>query len=184
MNEAPPAVEEASQARPAALPFLAKYGRFVLVGLSGVVVNLLAFAAVLDLLSPSPTFNLYSSLLRSASSTSFNALANFLASAAAFAVATLWNFTWNNLWTFRPRIGHRHALPRRLGLYYGVSLGSLAVNEVVLFGASLLVPPLFGQALGIALGSVVGFAGNHRFTFAEAELAEAPADQRGAGPRT
>lgn len=149
---------------------LTKYGKFVLVGLTGVVVNLVVFALTLDALSPSPTFDLYSSLLHSASVVSSNALDNFLASAAAFVVATLWNFAWNNLWTFRSRVGHRHPIGVRVGLYYGVSLGSLAVNEIVLFVVSLAFPPLYGQALGIGLGSIVGFAGNHRFTFAEADL--------------
>ncbi len=154
----------------ALLPFLRRYGRFVLVGLTGVIVNLVVFASVLDAISPSPTFNLFTSLVHFASTSSSNALDNFLASAVAFAGATLWNFVWNNLWTFRARVGHRHSLKRRLGLYYGVSLGSLAVNEAVLFGASLLFPPLLGQALGIAVGSLVGFTGNHRVTFAEISL--------------
>ena len=149
---------------------LAKYGKFVVVGLTGVVVNLIVFAFVLDAISPSPTFNLYSSLIHSASTVSSSALDDLAASVVAFVVATLWNFAWNNVWTFRSRVGHRHPISVRIGLYYGVSIGSLAVNEVVLFVLSLAFPPLYGQALGIALGSVVGFAGNQRFTFAEADL--------------
>lgn len=156
---------------PVRLPFLARYGRFLLVGLTGVVVNLLVFATVLDVISPSPTFNPWRSLVHLASATAPNPVAYLFGSAVAFVVATLWNFAWNNLWTFRTAVGHRHPLPRRVGLYYTVSLGSLAVNEVVLLAASLLFPPLYGQALGIVAGSIVGFAGNHRFTFAEAELA-------------
>jgi len=151
-------------------PFLAKYGKFLLVGLTGVLVNLIVFTLVLDRLSPSPSFDLIRSVLRSASVTSSNPVDNFIASAVAFAVATLWNFALNNLWTFRTERGHRHRLSYRLGLYYGVSLGSLGVNEVVLFALSFAIPPLFGQAVGIVAGSVVGFAGNYRVTFAEAEL--------------
>lgn len=149
---------------------LTRYGKFMVVGLTGVVVNLIVFALVLDAISPSPTFNLFSSLWHSASTISSNALDNFLASAAAFVIATLWNFAWNNVWTFRSPAGHRHPIGMRIGLYYGVSLGSLAVNEIVLFLVSFRFPPLYGQALGILLGSVVGFAGNRRFTFAEADL--------------
>jgi putative flippase GtrA len=160
--------------RPAAtpLPFLAKYGKFLLVGLTGVVVNLIVFTTTLDAISPSPTFNLYSNLLRFATTSSSNAFDNLAASAVAFAVATLWNFVFNNLWTFRTKVGHRHPFSHRLGLYYGVSLGSLAVNEVVLFVASWFLAPLVGQAIGIIIGSVVGFTGNHRYTFAEAELGQ------------
>lgn len=154
---------------PGRLPSLAKYGRFLLVGLTGVVVNLLVFVAVLDLVSPTPRTSLTASLFHTVALTSARTLDDLLASVAAFAVATLWNFAWNNAWTFRSRVGHRHPVHRRLGLYYGVSLGSLAVNEVVLFGAILILSPLYGQALGIALGSVVGFVGNQRFTFAERE---------------
>jgi putative flippase GtrA len=158
------------------LPFLAKYGKFLLVGLTGVLVNLIVFAYALDAISPSPTFNLVESLLHFASTRSSDPVANFIASAAAFVVATLWNFTLNNLWTFRTATGHRHPLHHRLGLYYGVSLGSLAVNEVVLFVVAFFLPPLFGQGIGIVAGSVVGFAGNYRVTFAESSLEASPRD--------
>ena len=147
--------------------FLTKYGKFLIVGLTGVVVNLIVFALTLDGISPSPTFNLIGSLLRSATTRTANPLDDFVASAVAFVVATLWNFLWNNLWTFRAAGSHRHPFHHRLGLYYGISLGSLAVNEGVLFGLALLVPPLLAQAVGILAGSVVGFFGNYRVTFAE-----------------
>ncbi len=150
-------------------PFLAKYGQFVLIGLTGVVVNLIVFSLVLDSLSANPTHDLVQSFLRSTSTSGSNPVDNFLASAIAFAVATLWNFTFNNLWTFRTTRGHRHPFRHRLGLYYGVSLGSLAVNEVVLFGLGFALAPLYGQAVGILAGSLVGFAGNYRLTFAEAD---------------
>ncbi len=149
-------------------PFLAKYGRFLLVGLSGVALNLVVFAYALDVISPSPTFNLVRDILDSASTRGGNPVDYLAASAIAFAVATLWNFTFNNLWTFRAPNGHHHRLSHRLGLYYGVSLASLAVNEVVLFALGFFVPPLLGQGVGIVAGSVVGFAGNVRVTFREA----------------
>jgi putative flippase GtrA len=155
-------------------PFLVKYGRFLLVGLSGVAINLVVFAYSLDLISPSPTFNLIHDLLNSASTRGGNPVDYLAASAIAFAVATLWNFTFNNLWTFRAPNGHHHRFTHRLGLYYGVSLASLAVNEVVLFGLAFFVPPLIGQAIGIIGGSVVGFAGNMRVTFREAAIDTVP----------
>jgi putative flippase GtrA len=149
---------------------LAKYGKFVLVGLTGVVVNLVVFTFTLDAISPGPTLNFYSSLVHFAATTSADPLLDFVASAVAFGGATLWNFTLNNLWTFRTSVGHRHPPIRRLGLYFGVSLGSLAINEAVLFVAVFFVSPLIGQGIGIVAGSVVGFAGNYRYTFAEATL--------------
>ncbi len=149
-------------------PFLARYGKFLLVGLTGVVVNLIVFTVTLDAISPRPTYDLYANLWKFASTSSSNPVDNLVASAVAFAVATLWNFALNNLWTFRSTVGHRYRLSHRVGLYYGVSLGSLAVNEVILFVASLYIAPLIGQAIGIVAGSVVGFVGNRRYTFAEA----------------
>lgn len=136
-------------------------------GLTGVVVNLIVFAFTLDAISPSPTFNLVQSLLHFASTRTVNPLDDFLASAVAFVVATLWNFLLNNVWTFRSLTGHRHPFSHRLGLYYGVSLGSLGVNEAILFLMGYFVAPLIGQTVGIVAGSVVGFAGNYRVTFAE-----------------
>jgi putative flippase GtrA len=160
---------------PAARPlFLAKYGKFLLVGLTGVVVNLIVFALVLDAISPSPTFNLLASVLRSASTHSVDPIADFAASAVAFVVATLWNFLFNNLWTFRASGTHRHPFSHRLGLYYGVSLGSLAVNEAVLFALAFSTAPLIAQGVGIVAGSVVGFIGNYRVTFAEAPTSPGP----------
>jgi putative flippase GtrA len=165
-----PTALEADRSGGGPYPFLAKFGKFAVVGVTGVVVNLIVFATTLDAISPRPTFDLYANLVRFASSPSSNPLDNFIASAVAFLVATLWNFTLNNLWTFRAKVAHRFGLAHRLGLYYGVSLGSLAVNEAVLFVASFYLPPLLGQLIGIVAGSVIGFAGNYRFTFAEANL--------------
>jgi len=147
------------------------YGKFLIVGLTGVVVNLAVFVLTVDTISRTPLSNFYSSLLHFASKTAANPVLYFVGSAVAFAVATLWNFALNSLWTFRTEVGHRHSPTRRLGLYFGVSLGSLGVNEVVLLATETVIPPLIGQGFGIIAGSVVGFFGNSRLTFAEAESA-------------
>ncbi|MGI0129149.1 MAG: GtrA family protein [Thermoplasmata archaeon] len=154
--------------------FLVKYGKFFLVGLTGVIVNLVVFTFALDAISPSPTFNFITSVSNFLSQTIANPTDALIASAIAFAVATLWNFAWNNAWTFHNPMRHRHRVEYRLALYYAVSLVSLAVNEIVLFLSSHALPPLYGQAIGILLGSVVGFAGNYRLTFAAAEMLGAP----------
>jgi len=147
---------------------LVRYGKFLVVGLTGVVVNLAAFVLTVDSISHTPLSNFYSSLIHLASKTAPNPELNLLGSAVAFAVATLWNFVLNSLWTFRTEKGHRHPPSLRLGLYFGVSLGSLAVNEVVLYATQTVLPPLIGQGFGIVAGSIVGFLGNARYTFAEA----------------
>jgi putative flippase GtrA len=145
---------------------LGRYGRFLLVGLTGALVNLAVFVLVVDSLSGQPISNFVPSILRFASTAAPQPLLYLAGSAGGFGVATLWNFTWNNLWTFRTDEDRRHSPSRRLELYFGVSLGSLAVNEVVLFATQLVLPPLFGQGIGIVAGSVVGFFGNRRYTFA------------------
>ena len=146
---------------------LVRYGQFLLVGLTGVVVNLAVFVVTVDTITHTPLSNFYSSILHFASKTAPNPVLYFEASAVAFVVATLWNFTLNSLWTFRTAVGHEHPPAHRLGLYFGVSLGSLTVNEVVLLATQLVLPPLIGQAIGIVAGSTVGFLGNSRVTFAE-----------------
>jgi putative flippase GtrA len=148
-----------------------RYGKFLLVGLSGTVVNLVVFVLVVDELSGTSLSNFVSSVLHFASKTAPNPAVYLLGSAVGFFVATLWNFGWNNFWTFRTFREQRYSSPRRLGLYFGVSLGSLAVNEIVLLATQLVLPPLLGQGIGIIAGSVVGFFGNNRYTFAEARRA-------------
>jgi len=129
------------------------------------------FVLVVDGLSGTSVTNFYASVLHFASKTAPNPELYLVGSAVAFAVATLWNFTLNSLWTFRTEADRRHSPTRRLGLYFGVSLGSLAVNEAVLFATQAVLPPLIGQGFGIVAGSVVGFWGNNRYTFAEVPTA-------------
>lgn len=175
LGDADPSAMVTSQPEPeAALPHrrasgILTYGKFLIVGLTGVVVNLAVFVVTVDAIARTPVTNFYSSFLHFASKTAANPVLYFIGSAVAFAVATFWNFALNSLWTFRTEVGHRHSRSRRLGLYFGVSLGSLAINEAVLFVAEAAIPPLFAQGLGIIAGSVVGFVGNSRWTFAEAE---------------
>jgi len=150
---------------------LVRYGKFLVVGLTGVVVNLAAFVLTVDAISHTPVTNFFSSVLSFASRTAANPGLYFVASAVAFVVATLWNFALNSIWTFRTEADHRHSPTRRLGLYFGVSVGSLSVNEVVLFATGTILPPLIGQGVGILAGSAVGFVGNNRYTFAEVQQA-------------
>jgi putative flippase GtrA len=149
-----------------------KYGKFLVVGLTGFVVNLIIFTLVLDAISPGPSPGFFESIAHFLSETSPNPIDSLIASAVAFVVATFWNFTLNNAWTFRTRLRRRHSLGYRLALYFAVSMGSLAINEIVLALSSTTLPPLYGQGVGIVAGSLVGFLGNARITFAEAEAVE------------
>ena len=150
---------------------LVRYGKFVIVGLTGVFVNLVVFVLTIDSVTGTPLSNFFGSTLHLASETAPNPVLNFAASAVAFVVATLWNFALNSIWTFRTMGMRRHSPTRRLGLYFGVSLGSLSVNEIILLASETILPPLIGQGFGIIAGSVVGFVGNRRYTFAETQLA-------------
>lgn len=153
---------------PPASGLMVRYGKFLIVGLTGVVVNLIVFVLVLDAIHPGDLAALIALSTRLKGGAQFAALDLIAASCGAFVVATLWNFTLNNRWTFRSRIGHRHPVGRRMQFYYLVSLGSLAVNEVVLYVLDPHFAPIAAQGVGIIAGSVVGFVGNQEITFREA----------------
>lgn len=119
--------------------------RFMTVGASGYVVNLVVFSLAFGL----------------------GGLNHFVASAIAFGVAVTNNFTWNRLWTFRAtatdgRPGEQ--APR----FLAVSVAGLAVNLAAL---GLMVdvaglPEIPSQALAVALALPVNFLGNRLWTFA------------------
>jgi putative flippase GtrA len=118
---------------------------FLVVGVSGVFVNLSVFV-LLGLRLGSTVGALY------------------LASAGAFLVALCWNFLWNRAWAFAGRGGRSTAY--HLGLYGVIQAGVLGVNEAVLgaavrFGASNVE----GQVIGIIAGSALGYTANLRWNF-------------------
>jgi putative flippase GtrA len=166
-----PAVDRDVHGTPSGARELVRYGKFVIVGLTGVFVNLTVFVLTIDEATGTPLSNFFASTFHLASATSPNPVLNFGASTLAFIVATLWNFALNSVWTFRTRGVRKHSPTRRLGLYFGVSLGSLSVNELILLSSETVLPPLIGQGVGILAGSVVGFFGNRRYTFAETNFA-------------
>jgi len=149
-----------------------RYGKFLIVGLTGVVVNLIVFVLVLYAIRPTDLDGLVALATHLTGGSRVAAIDLIAASCGAFVVATLWNFNLNNLWTFRTTRGHRHAVGRRMQIYYLVSLGSLAVNEVALYLLTAHFAPIAAQGIGIIAGSVVGFVGNQQLTFVE--LAPSP----------
>jgi putative flippase GtrA len=129
---------------------LIKYAKYGLVGLTGTVINFVVFTIALRELPHQAT-------------------SDFIASVAAFGVAVISNFTWNNLWTFKTNGGHVHALHVKLSFYIFVSLGALAINEAALFLLSFIITPYIGQLTGILCGSVFGFLISRRYVFVEKE---------------
>ena len=118
---------------------------FLIVGISGVFVNLCVFT-LLD-------FKLGTV-----------AGSYLLASAGAFVVAMGWNFLWNRAWAFAGR-GDR-STAYHLTVYGVIQAGALAVNLVVLAaGVDVGVSHLDSQLAGIILGSILGYAANLKWNF-------------------
>ena len=131
----PPAADRVARAVPRPL-------RFVMVGGSGVVVNLVAFAG-----------------LHGAGA------AAVPAAAGAFAAALANNFWWNRAWTFSARCAgtaRRHAA-RFLTVSAGAfSVTAFAVSVARAEGAALLV----AEAVAIAVAAPLSYAANRAWTFA------------------
>lgn len=117
-------------------------GRFVAVGASGYVVNLIVFAACVHLMG-----------------------INYkLAAVVAFAVSVMNNFWWNRHWTFGAKAYH----PVQQGLkFFAVSLVTFGFSYVVLVslvdGAGLA--KVVAQAISIAAGTPLSFVGQKLWSF-------------------
>ncbi len=117
-------------------------GRFVAVGASGYVVNLVVFAVCVHGL----------------------AIDYKLAAVIAFVVSVLNNFWWNRHWTFSARQAH----PVQQGLrFFAVSLVTFGFTYVVLVslvdGAGLA--KLVAQAISIVAGTPLSFVGQKLWSF-------------------
>lgn len=118
--------------------------RFALVGLSGTVVNLAAFSALLRL-----------------------GLSKYLASPAAIELSIIGNFLLNNFWTFRHRRGGTVIQARALKFNL-VSLLSLVVSYGTFLALGVLAPrlsPQLDQLIGIVPAMLLNYFGNAYWTF-------------------
>jgi putative flippase GtrA len=124
---------------------LVRLPAFVIVGVSGVFVNLCIFTL----------FGIHFGT---------TTLLTLLGSVASFGGALGWNFLWNRAWAFEGR-GERSAA-YHLALYGVIQASALGVNLIVLaLGVTLGVGALESQLIGVLLGSGLGFAANMRFNF-------------------
>lgn len=120
--------------------------KFGVVGASGYVVNLVVFAALVELAGTG----------------------HITAAVGAFLVAVTNNFLWNRQWTFRADAAGGH--PAHQGArFLIVSLIAFVVNLVVL---ELLVTAaglgeIASQAIAVAVSMPVNFAGNKLWTFTQ-----------------
>lgn len=116
--------------------------RFLAVGASGYVVNLVTFAICVHAIG----------------------IDYRLAAVLAFLVALTNNFVWNRHWTFDAREGHAGAQAVR---FVVVSVGAFLVNlgvlELLVAGADVAKVP--AQALAIIAAMPVNFLGNKLWTF-------------------
>ena len=118
--------------------------KFLLVGATGVVVNLGAFWLLLHA-----------------------AIGKYLASPIAVELSILSNFLWNNSWTFRHRTARRSFLMRGL-TFNAVSILALCVSFGTFLLGSWLMPatsPMVLQFASIIPATLVNYYGQSRLTF-------------------
>src|SRR3954465_6990322 len=112
-------------------------GKFLLVGLSGYVVNLAVFTFSLKVLS----------------------VHHIAAAPIAFAVAVTNNFWWNRHWTFAAGEGHAGFQAARFFTVSVVAfLIQVALLELLISSAGM--PKVLAQAVSLALATPVNFVGN------------------------
>ncbi len=90
-----------------------------------------------------------------------------LASIGAFFAASLNNFTWNKVFTFRDTVRGAAAVTRQYLKFLSVTLLGLGVNLAVLVALVelALLQPLAANLAGIVLATMVNFLGNKLFAF-------------------
>jgi dolichol-phosphate mannosyltransferase len=117
-------------------------GKFLLVGLSGYVVNLAVFTFSLQVLS----------------------VHHIAAATIAFGVAVMNNFWWNRHWTFAAGGGHAGFQAAR---FFAVSVTAfliqVAILELLITSAGMAKVP--AQALSLVLATPVNFMGNKLWSF-------------------
>lgn len=117
-------------------------GKFLLVGLSGYVVNLAVFTFSLDVIG----------------------VHHVAAATIAFVVAVTNNFWWNRHWTFAAGDGHAGFQAAR---FFTVSLFAffIQLGLLVALADAAGMPKIPAQALSLVLATPVNFLGNKMWSF-------------------
>ena len=116
--------------------------KFVLVGGSGYVVNLVVFTLAFEV----------------------GNLHHLVAATVAFAVAVTNNFWWNRHWTFAAREGHAgFQAARFFAASVGAFLFAAAVLELLVSGAGL--PEVPAQAISVVAATPLNYLGNKMWSF-------------------
>jgi putative flippase GtrA len=116
--------------------------KFLLVGLSGYVVNLAVFTFSLEVLG----------------------VHHIAAATIAFGVAVMNNFWWNRHWTFGAREGHAGFQAARFFAVSAVAfLIQVSLLELLISAAGM--PKVLAQAISLVLATPVNFIGNKLWSF-------------------
>ena len=117
--------------------------KFVVVGGSGYVANLLVFTLGVTVLD----------------------LHHLVAASLAFVVAVSNNFWWNRFWTFRARAGHAGGQAAR---YFTVSIVAfvIAATLLELLVTGIGLQKVLAQAVSVAAATPFNFLGNKMWSFA------------------
>jgi dolichol-phosphate mannosyltransferase len=92
----------------------------------------------------------------------------YIASPIAIELSILWNFTWNNFWTFKKREASVSWMQRLIRFHVVAGVAGL-VNYAVLLGlvSGLEVWDVLANLIGIALGTLVNYFMNSLWTWKE-----------------
>jgi len=98
--------------------------------------------------------------------TRYFGLSTLVANPIAVEVAIIWNFTWNNLWTFSGRVISK-PLWKKFMVFQFVSLGGLLLsqNSLFIFNQILNIFDLVAKALTIPIVAIFNYLVNSRWTF-------------------
>lgn len=118
--------------------------RFVVVGTSGTLVDYSLFFVF----------------------TRFFGLSALVANPISVEIAIIWNFTWNNLWTFSKREVPK-PLWKKFIIFQFVSLGGLLLsqNTLLIFNRLLNIYDLLAKALTLPIVASFNYFVNSRWTF-------------------
>ena len=121
---------------------IGRFVRFGVVGLSGVFVDMPIFWAL----------------------NTYTGVPDLMAILPAYAAATVWNFTFNDMWTFRDRReGTKRSALTRFGKYVVVSLPPLVYRLAAYWPLKEVVD--YQRLLAYAIAIVVGMAWNFGVNF-------------------
>ena len=121
------------------------FGRFMVVGLIGTVINLVTLWALVAVGTP-----------------------QLLASALATEAAIISNFIWNDRWTFGANLrSHRVSLPVRFARFQGVTIVTalLTLGLFAFFNRVAFLPYLLAQFAAIGITTIANYVINSRFTW-------------------